>query len=157
MGTFDIILIVFGIAVAIMAGLYFLNKWATRRLNEQQGLIDRSKQSVSIFVIDKGRLKAKDSNLPKAVSAQLPKYYRFMKLNLVKAKVGPSIVTLMCDRNIYDAIQLKKTIKVELAGIYIVSFQGQKSKAQLIAEGKVPKGFFGRVWSRAKGLVVRQK
>ena len=38
---------------------------------------------------------------------------------IVKAKVGPQITTLLCDKNVYDVLPNKKTIKVELAGIYI--------------------------------------
>ena len=43
---------------------------------------------------------------------------------IVKAKVGPQILTLMCDKNIYDVLAVKKTVKVELAGIYISKIVG---------------------------------
>jgi len=43
---------------------------------------------------------------------------------IVKAKVGPQILTLMCDKNIYDVLVPKKTMKVELAGIYITKVSG---------------------------------
>ena len=43
---------------------------------------------------------------------------------LVKAKVGPQIVNLMCDKSVFEIIPVKKNVKVELAGIYIVSVKG---------------------------------
>jgi hypothetical protein len=43
---------------------------------------------------------------------------------IVKAKVGPQIATLLCDKNIYDNLPVKKTVKVELAGVYITSIIG---------------------------------
>jgi hypothetical protein len=136
MGVLDIILIVFAVIVAVAAGVYFLNRWASRRMGEQQSLIERTKQTTSIYVIDKAKMKASQSNLPKAVTGQLPRIYRFIKLPLVKAKIGPQVTTLMCDKAVWNAIPLKKTVKVELAGMYIVSMPGMKSKEELKEQRK---------------------
>ena len=43
---------------------------------------------------------------------------------MVKAKVGPQIVNLMCDKSVFEIMPMKKNVKVELAGIYIVKIQG---------------------------------
>ena len=43
---------------------------------------------------------------------------------MVKAKVGPQIVTLITEKNVYDVIVPKKTVKVELSGLYLVNVVG---------------------------------
>lgn len=89
-----------------------------------QDFIDQNKSTTQIFVIDKKKEKPSPSNLPKNIYAQLPKSSKMRKMNLVKAKVGPQIVTLMCDKPVFDVLTPKKNIKVELAGIYIVGIVG---------------------------------
>ena len=49
---------------------------------------------------------------------------------IVKAKVGPQITTLMCDKNIYNNLPVKKTVKVELAGVYISNIIGLNLEAK---------------------------
>ena len=135
------ILIIVGIALAaILAGLYFLNKWASKRMAGQQEMIDRNKQTVSIYVIDKKKEKATDVNLPKAVTENMPKASRFLKMPFVKAKVGPQIVTLMCEKKVYNALPVKKNVKVELAGMYIVGMKGMKTKKEMEELTKARRG-----------------
>jgi hypothetical protein len=132
----DILIIATLVVVAIGFSMFFLNKWASKKMSTQQDFLARSQQSMSIFVIDKNIMKATDSNLPKAVIEQLPKFYKFRKLPLIKAKVGPQIITLMCDKKVYNALTVKKTSKVEVAGIYIVSVKGMKTAEQLKSDKK---------------------
>ena len=137
----DILVLVFIIVVALGVGLYFLNKWASTKMVEQQETMDRVKQMVTIFVIDKKKEKPLNSSMPKEVKAKLPKIYRFMKMPLVKAKVGPQIITLISDQRVFDALPVKKNVKVELAGMYIAGMQGLKSKREMqsIARAKKAK------------------
>ena len=60
-------------------------------------------QHVSMLVIDKKRMKIKDSGLHQSVIAQTPKYMRWSKLPIVKAKVGPQILSLVCDEKIFES------------------------------------------------------
>jgi len=131
MGLFDYLLVAFIIAAVIGTVLYFLNRWASTKMVEQQETMDRVKQIVTIFVIDKKKDKAINSTLPSEVKKQLPKIYRFAKLPLVKAKIGPQIVTLISDKKVYDALPLKKNVKIELAGIYIAGMHGMKNKKDM--------------------------
>lgn len=134
MSLWDIFIIVFIIIVVVVVGVYFLNKWASKKMVEQKTLIERTRQSTSIYVIDKKRDRIQNANFPKAVHEQLPKWNKLMKMYLVKAKIGPQIMTLMCDKEVYMALPLKKTVKVEIAGIYIVSMKGMKSKEEMSAQ-----------------------
>ena len=133
MGIWDILVIVFIVVVVAGLAIYFLNRWASRKMVEQSTLIERNKQSASIYVIDKKRDRIQNANFPKAVQEQVPRWNKIMKMYLVKAKVGPQIMTLMSDKDVFHALPLKKTVKVDLAGIYIVSMKGMKTKEEMRA------------------------
>ena len=97
-----------------------------KKYANQQDLIDKSKMSTSIFVINKKKMYLKDANLPKAWEGSVPKIYRFMKLPMVQAKIGNKIMNLVCDKKVFKAIEIKKSCKVEMTGIYILGFAGGK-------------------------------
>jgi len=125
--TMDIIIIVIVVIAIIAFALYQLNKWAAKKASQQQEYVESSKMEASIFVIDKKHEKADKVNLPKAVSSKLPRIYKIMKMYFVQAKVGPQIVTLMCDKKVFNYLPIKKNVKVELAGMYISSVKGMKT------------------------------
>ena len=125
--AWDVLLVVGIIVVAIFVALMLISRWTMKKQGEQENLIEKSKMLVDIYVIDKKRAKPADSNLPKAVEDAMPKMYKLMKLNLIKAKIGKQIMTLICERKIYDVLQVKKNFKVEVAGLYIVSVKGVKT------------------------------
>ena len=120
----DILIITLVLVAAALAGLYYLNRKSMRRMVQAQEFIDQNRMTVQIFVIDKKQEKPSATNLPKAVFEQRPKTAKIRKANLVKAKVGPQIVTLMCDKPVYEVLPVKKTVKVDIAGMYIVSMTG---------------------------------
>ena len=138
-GWVDIILIVVLVLGGIVAGLYFLNRWASRRVTQQQDMVEKTKQTASIYVIDMKRDKAANVHLPKMVMDNLPRTAKLMKMYFVKAKVGPQIVTLMCEKTVFNALDVKKTFQVELAGIYIASVKGMKTKYELAQARKAKK------------------
>ncbi len=139
MGFWDWFIIVGVIFGGILIGLYYLNRWATKKAAAQNTMVNSMKQSVTIYPIDKKKDKLENVTLPKGVIEQVPKYQKLLKTYFVKAKIGPQIVTLMCDKNVFEAMPLKKNVKVELAGIYIVSVAGMKSKEEMKAIKKARK------------------
>lgn len=58
-----ITIVVIVVITAILAVLYFLGKKAQKKQNEQQALMEENKQTVSMLIIDKKRMKMKDSGL----------------------------------------------------------------------------------------------
>ncbi len=86
--------------------------------------MEAMKQTVSMLIIDKKKLRMKDSGLPQMVIDQTPKMMRRAKLPIVKAKVGPRIMTLICDTTIFDQIPVKKEVKATVSGIYITDVRG---------------------------------
>ena len=61
---------------------------------------------------------------------------------VVKAKIGPRIMTMMCDTQIYDLIPVKKEVKATISGIYITAVKGVRGPLD-VPEKK--KGFFARL------------
>ena len=55
-----ITLIIIGVSVAILIVLYFFGKKAQKKQAEQQMLMEQNKQTVSMLIIDKKRMKIKD-------------------------------------------------------------------------------------------------
>ena len=92
-----ILWIIVGILVVALAVLYFVGRRMQKKQDAQQAQIEAAKQSVSMLIIDKKRMKLKDAGLPAIVLEQTPKYLRGSKLPIVKAKIGPRIMTLVCE------------------------------------------------------------
>lgn len=143
-----VLLVILVVAIAAVVVLYFLGKKAQKRQEEQQSQIDANKQSVSMLIIDKKRMKLKDSGLPQMVIDQTPKLLRGSKLPVVKAKVGPQMMTLVCDEKIFDLVPVKKEVKAVVSGIYITDVKGLHGKT--IAKETKKKGFWRRAMDTAK-------
>ena len=101
-----------------------------------------------MLIIDKKRMKIKESGLPQVVIDQTPKMMRNSKLPIVKAKVGPQIMSLICDEKIYDSIPLKKEVKASVSGIYVLDVKGLHGKSEVKEVKK--KGFFKRALEKAQ-------
>ena len=120
-----VILIVLVVLVAVIAILYFLGRKAQKKQAEQQAQIEAAKQTVTMLIIDKKKLRLKDSGLPKMVLENTPKYLRGSKVPIVKAKIGPKVMSLMCDEKIFPVLPVKKELKVVISGIYIMGVKGR--------------------------------
>ena len=131
MSTLSIVLLVI-LAILVIAAivLYFVGKKAQKKQAEQEAQMEAMKQTISMLIIDKKRMKMKDSGLPQAVIDQTPKLLRSSKLPVVKAKVGPQIMTLICDEKIFDSVPVKKEVKAVVSGIYITGVKGLHGKQQ---------------------------
>ena len=101
-----------------------------------------------MLIIDKKRMKIKDSGLPQAVIAQTPRLMRASKLPIVKAKIGPQIMSLVCDEKIFDMVPVKKEVKATVSGIYITDVKGLHGKPIVVEQKK--KGFFKRALEQAQ-------
>lgn len=141
-----VLLVILVILIGLLIGLYFFGKKAQKKQEAQQAQIEATKQTVSMLVIDKKRLPLKQSGLPQMVIDQTPKLMRRSKLPIVKAKVGPKISVLIADEKIYDLIPVKKEIKADVSGLYIVGVRG--IRGPLEAPEKKKKGFFKRMFNK---------
>ncbi|MGN1146100.1 MAG: hypothetical protein ACI4R5_06585 [Acetatifactor sp.] len=123
------LLVIVAILIIAVIVLYFFGKKAQKKQAEQQEMMDANKQTVSMLIIDKKRMKLKESGLPQMVIDQTPKMLRGSKLPIVKAKIGPQIMSLVSDEKIFDSIPLKKEVKAVISGIYILGVKGLHGKA----------------------------
>lgn len=123
-----IFLIILLVIIVIFTLLYFLGRKAQKKQAEQQALLEQSKQTVSMLIIDKKRMKIKDAGLPSMVLEQTPKLMRNSKLPIIKAKVGPQIVSLICDEKIFDYVPIKKEVKAVVSGLYVLGVKGLHGK-----------------------------
>ncbi|MBO5070905.1 MAG: hypothetical protein J6C37_11180 [Roseburia sp.] len=119
-----VILIILAVMIIGLVVLYFLGKKAEKKKAEQDEQLAAAAQTVSMLIIDKKRMPIKDAGLPQAVIDQTPKLMRRSKLPIVKAKVGPKIMSLIADEAIFDQIPLKKEVKATVSGIYITKVTG---------------------------------
>ena len=143
-----VLLVVLAVMAIIIGVLYFLGKKAQKKQDEQQEMLQANKQTVSMLIIDKKRMKIKESGLPQVVIDQTPKMMRNSKLPIIKAKVGPQIMSLICDEKIYDSIPLKKEVKASVSGIYVLDVKGLHGKTE--AKEVKKKGFFKRALEKAQ-------
>lgn len=101
-----------------------------------------------MLIIDKKRMKIKESGLPQMVIDQTPKLLRGSKMPIVKAKIGPQIMTLVCDEKIFDIVPVKKEVKATVSGIYITGVKG--IRGSLPVPEKKKKGRFRQALERAQ-------
>lgn len=136
MSTLSIVLLVILVILIIaLVALYFFGKKAQKKQEEQQAQIEAAKQTVSMLIIDKKRLPLKESGLPQMVIDQAPKLMRRSKLPIVKAKVGPKVMSLIADESVFDLIPVKKEVKATVSGIYITKVTGVRGPLEK-PEGK---------------------
>ena len=136
-----VLLVILVIMIIALVVLYFLGKKAQKRKEEQDAQMAAIAQTVPMLIIDKKRMKIKDSGLPQAVIDQTPKMMRWSKLPVVKAKVGPKVMSLIADESIFDLIPVKKEVKATVSGIYIT---GVKALRGQLDTPQKKKGFFSR-------------
>ena len=137
-----VLLVILVVLIIACIALYFLEKKAEKKQAEQQEQLDAVKQTVSMLVIDKGRIRLKDAGFPPIVLENTPKYLRRSKVPVVKAKVGPKVMTLMCDAQVYPTIPVKKEVKATVSGIYITGVKGLRGPLETPEKKK---GFFARL------------
>ena len=143
-----IVLIVLAVAAVILIVLYFVGRKMQGNQAEQQAMMEANKQIVSMLIIDKKKMKIKDAGFPKLVEDNLPWYGKFMKYPVVKAKVGPKILTLMADPGVFDLLPIKTECKVSVSGIYITDIKSVRGGS--IQRPKKKENIFSKMRSKAQ-------
>lgn len=150
-----ILIVILVVLIALLVGLYFLGKKAEAKKAEQDIQVEAAAQNVSMLIIDKKQMRMKDSGLPESVISQTPFYARISKIPIVKAKVGPKVMTLICDAAIFDDIPVKKEVKARVSGLYITSVRGLHGKTEDPNANKKKKGL--RAWAIRKQKELNAK
>lgn len=136
------LIIVIAAVVVVLIITYRLGKKQQAKRDAQQETIDAMKQTMTMLIIDKKKLPIKSSGLPQQVIDQTPWYLRRSKVPIVKAKIGPKIMLLIAENDIFDEIPLKKEIKATVSGLYITEIRGLRGP---IEKPVKKKSFFKRL------------
>lgn len=137
-----ITIVILAVIIISMIVLYFIGKKLEKKQAEQQQMMEANKQTVSMLIIDKKKVKLKDAGFPQSVLDQAPKMSKNVKVYVVKAKIGPQITSLLCDDKIFDSVPVKKEVKAVVSGGYILSVKGLHGKNLTPPPQK--RGFFKR-------------
>ena len=103
----------------LIAGYFFLKKKMQAKMDTQKELVDQHKVAATILVLEKRMDRINNANIPKGVIEQIPKIYKLKKIPIVKAKIGPQVMDLLCEEDIFSKLPEKKSVNVEIAGIFI--------------------------------------
>ena len=143
MSLTNILIVILLVLIVILGVLYYFGRKAQKKQAAQQEQMEAMKQTISMLVIDKKMLKMKDSGLPQMVIDQTPRLMRGSKIPVVKAKVGPRVMTLVADAKVFDLIPVKKEVKATVSGIYITDVRGVRGPLEK-PETKKKKGLLAR-------------
>ncbi|MBO8464174.1 MAG: hypothetical protein IAC13_09605 [Firmicutes bacterium] len=154
MPVWAILLIILVIMIAVFAFLYYYGKKMQTKQEENRAQLEAAAQNVSMLVIDKKRMKIKDADLPKIVMEQFPKRYMNAKMPIVKAKIGPRIMSLIAEEEVFDLIPVKAEIKASVSGIYILSIRNFRN-AEVAPPEK--KGFLAKIRKKQSELLKKDK
>lgn len=119
-------LIIVLVIVAALVALYIFGSKMQKKQEKAQADMMMGAQTYSILVIDKKKMKLKEAGFPNVVLEQTPKYLRNSKVPVVKAKIGPKVMSLMCEPKVFDLIPVKKEVKAVMNGIYIIDVKGMR-------------------------------
>ena len=135
-----VLLVIIAILVVALIALIIVGNKLRKKQTENQAQIDAAKQIMSMLIIDKKKMKLK-----KIVLEQTPKYLQRSKVPVVKAKIGPKVMTLMADPKVYDQIPIKAEVKAEVSGIYITGIKSVRGGKIVVEEKKAKKGLFKKL------------
>lgn len=141
MSPWIITLIVLLVVIGVLVALYFVGNKMQKQQLEQKEQIREAAQMTSMLIIDKKMMKLKDAGLPKVVLEQTPKRYQNAKMPIVKAKVGPQTLNLICDDGIFDDLPTKCEVKAMVSGIYITEIKSVRGKRKAKQEEPKKKTF----------------
>lgn len=154
MPVWAVLLIILVIMIAVFAFLYYYGKKMQTKQEGQRAQLEAAAQNVSMLVIDKKRMKIKDADLPKIVMEQFPKRYMNAKMPIVKAKIGPRIMSLIAEEEVFDLIPVKAEIKASVSGIYILSIRNFRN-AEVAPPEK--KGFLAKIRRKQSEILKKNK
>ena len=124
MSTFlNVLLVILVFVAAALVAMYFVGRKMEKKQVESQAMIDAAKQTVTIMAIDKKKMKFTEAGLPQMVVDQKPWYAKRMKVPVVKAKIGPKIMTMLADEKVFEQLPLKTEAKVVISGLYITDIK----------------------------------
>ena len=122
----NVLFVVLIIAAIVLGVLYYFGRKLEKRQVEAQATIDAAKQVVTL----------KEAGLPAIVYEQTPWYAKRAKIPVVKAKIGPRIMTMIADEKVFLQLPLKTEAKVVISGMYITEIKSVRGGIPPLPEKK---------------------
>lgn len=122
-----ILLVILAITIIAFIAISIWGNKMQKKADASEEEMKAGSQLTSMLIIDKKRMRIKEAGLPQMVIDQTPKYLRRSKVPIVKAKVGPQIRNFICNEKIFDLVPIKKEVKAEINGLYIIDIRGLRS------------------------------
>ena len=140
--------VVLAVLIGVLVFLYFKGNKLQKEQQESREKLMSQSQQVTMLVIDKKRMPLKESGLPKQVIEQTPWYAKRSKLPIVKAKVGPRVMTLIAQDTAFEQLPVKTEARVVVSGLYITEVKSVRGGIPPVPKKK--KGFFARMYDSAQ-------
>ncbi|MBR0091895.1 MAG: hypothetical protein IJP92_09365 [Lachnospiraceae bacterium] len=140
-----VFLIILAVVAVVLLVLYIVGRRLQKKQEGSQEQLAAAAQQVTMFIIDKKMMKLKESGLPDSVMEQASALQRRAKVPVLKVKIGPQIMNLVCDNAIFDQVPVKKEVKASLSGIYVNSVKGLHGP--IAPQEQTKKGRFAR-WTQ---------
>ena len=123
-----VLLVITAVVIGITVALYFVGKKAEQRKAEQDEQVAKVAQTVSMLIIDKKKMRVTQAGLPEEMLKAMPWYAKRSKMPIVKAKVGPKVMTFICDYEVFDSVPTKREVKATVSCLYITGVKGLHGK-----------------------------
>ena len=130
-----VLMVILVILIILLVALYFVSGKLERKQFEQQKVLEATAQVTNMLVIDKKHMPLKEAPFPKNVYEQTPFYLRWMKVDVVKAKIGPKVFTLMAEKQVFKSLPVMGECRVRISGIYITEIL----KGAVVDEAEIAK------------------
>ena len=127
-------IIILVILIAAFIALAIAGSKMQKKQQEAEANMMVGAQTVSMLIIDKKKMKLADAGFPDIVLKQTPWYLKRSKVPVVKAKVGPQVMTLICDEGIFDDVPQHGEVKAMISGIYIISVRAVHKQTRKATE-----------------------
>jgi len=140
-----ILIVIIAAMIVVIIWLWRFSKKQDKKRDEQQAIVEESAQLYTMLIIDKKKMRLKDADIPQEIKDETPWYAKRSKVPIVKVKVGPRVMNMIADNDIFDLIPIKKEVKATVAGIYITNVRGLRTTLE---KPQKKKGFMARMFGR---------
>ena len=108
---FIVTLIVLAVLIVLSIVLAIIGKKAKKKSDDQREAMMAQSQVMSFYIIDKKKMKLSEANMPKVVTDNLPKMVKRAKMPVLKVKVGPKVMSLIADEEVFKSVLPKQEVK----------------------------------------------
>ncbi len=130
------IIVVVVLGAAIVA-LFFMGRKAQKQQDEQAQQMQKTAQTMNCYIIDKKKMRMTNAGLPKIVTDSAGWRAKFVRVPIVKVKVGPKVMSMVCDPDVFKILAPHQEVKASVSGMYICS--AKRIRGPIVEPKKIKK------------------